>query len=100
MPISLNTFNKLHAQQQDPLPERILKVLQEADETYNVQELTAKLLGVTGRYGPVLDPKVQQAVPMVQKILDGLVEQKRIRSAVAPDGPLGPKLIYGKLDDE
>lgn len=96
MPISLNTFNQLHAEQQDPFPVRVLAFVNQATEAHTAEEIAAQLLGKTGKYAAALSTEVQAALPTVIEILRELVSQKRIRTAVQQT-PSGPQALYCKL---
>jgi len=97
MPTSLNTFNQLHAEQQDPFPLRVLAFVEAASEAHTAEEIAAHLLGKTGKYAAVLSTEVKAALPAVSQILSELVAQKRIRTAVERT-PTGPQVLYAKLE--
>lgn len=87
MAISIDEFNRAYAAKQGSLPARIQSELERAGQALTAREVTARLLGITGRYLPILSQEVSAALPMVQEVLtrleaQGLLREQRMQGAV------------------
>jgi hypothetical protein len=98
MAISRHEFNLLWAEQQESLPARLLRLLQHSKMAHTADELAALLVGDSGQREPLVDPKVEEVLPTIKEVLDGLVILNRARKVVATTSPLGPKVFYAQVE--
>lgn len=95
MATSLKDFNEAHTSKLGNLPARIVDLLNASSQAHTAKEVTAGLLGITGRYTKILSPEIDDALPLVELALETLVDGGKIRSTLI-NGQYGPKTHYAK----